>query len=472
MKKFFNTYFIFMIVMSATLYLTAVCVDIEKKSQIARENEIKQYKTTLSNIFKAGKIRMITQNTPNSYYIYRDQPMGFEYELAKEFAGFLQVDLEVITPSWDDMLDYLDMDKGDFVASGVTITEDREKNILFSQPYMDVEQKFIYHKSKLPIQSIKELSGRAIHVSRNSNYHRRLIELKNSGLDIDMVVHDELSTEELIRMVSNKENDVDYTVSDSHIAYLHRRYYPDISIGISIKHKEHLGWAVRKGNNALSDKMVQFFDIIKHNGVFNRIYEKYYGHLGTRFEYSDLKAFHEDVETRLPKYQKMIMRESERHGFDWRIIAALIYQESRFDPTARSYTGVRGLMQVTEKAAKDMGISNRRDPIQNVKAGINYLNYLYLKFNDIHDTLDRIKFTFASYNIGYGHILDAQEIARIQGLDAKRWESINKTLPLLSKRGYYRKAKYGYTRGHESIRYINRVFAYYDILKQKANSEG
>ncbi|MBF0303872.1 MAG: membrane-bound lytic murein transglycosylase MltF [Desulfamplus sp.] len=452
--------------------LTALCVYIDHKSQSEINESIKNNQTALSNILKSGKIRMLTENSPNSYYIYRDQPMGFEYELAKEFAAFIQVELEVITPNLDSIFSYLNMDMGDFVAAGITITETREQDMLFTQPYMDVEQKFIYHKSKLPIKSIDELPGRTIHVSSNTTYHDRMLELKNSGINIDMVVHDELATEELIRMVSDNENDVSYTVAYSHIALLNYRYYPDICIGISLYDKEHLGWAVRKSNTALSDKMIQFFHIIKNNGVFNRIYEKYYGHLATNFDYPDLKAFHEDVEKRLPKYQKTIIKESERHGFDWRIIAALIYQESRFEPTARSETGVRGLMQVTEEAAKEMGITNRRDTMQNLKAGIGYLNILYKKFNDIPDNMDRMKFALASYNVGYGHVLDAQDIARRYGMNPNRWDSLNKTLPLLSKRGYYSKTKYGYARGHEPVKYIKKVFAYYDILKQKAHTSG
>ncbi|MBF0113212.1 MAG: membrane-bound lytic murein transglycosylase MltF [Desulfamplus sp.] len=450
--------------------LIAITIHVKRRAQLARQEAESIYKQALTKIVRAGKIRMITENSANSYYIYRDQPMGFEYELANEFATFLQVDLEVITPGTDNIFSYLDMDRGDFIAAGITITEKREKEMLFTQPYMDFEQKFIYHKSKLPIQNIKEIAGRAIHVSKNTTYYERLMELKSGGIDINVVLYDDLSTEELLRMVSDNENDISYTIADSHIARLNRRYYPDICIGISIQDKEHVAWAVRQGNIALSNKMVQFFDIIKHNGVFNRIYEKYYGHLVTQFDYSDLKAFHNDIEKRLPKYQKTIIKESERHGFDWRLVAALIYQESRFEPKARSETGVRGLMQVTERVAKEMGITNRQNIAQNIRAGIGYLSLLYNKFNDVHDSTDRIKFALASYNVGYGHVLDAQEIAAIQGLDPNVWDSISYTLPLLSRPKYYSKTKYGYARGDEPIRYIKKIFAYYDILKQKATS--
>ncbi|MBF0259379.1 MAG: membrane-bound lytic murein transglycosylase MltF [Desulfamplus sp.] len=468
MRKSVTTYFLFIILLSMIISLTAVCVYIQRQSKSIPEPT----QTALARIIKTGTIRMITDNNSNSYYIYRDRPMGFEYELAKEFAAFLQVDLEVIAPGWDNMFSYLDMDRGDFVAASVTITEKREKEMLFTQPYMEVEQKFIYHKSKLPVKKISDLPGRTIHVSRNTKYHDQILQLQKSGIQIDMVVHDDLSTEELIRMVSDNENDISYTVADSNIASLNRRYYPDICIGISLHSREHLGWAVRNGNTALSDKMVQFFDIIRHNGFLNKIYEKYYGHLETGFDYHDLKAFHEGVGAKLPKYQKAIIRESEKHGFDWRIIAAVVYQESRFDPKARSYTGVRGLMQVTEQAAAEMGIKNRRDPMQNLKAGIGYLGFLYRKFDSVNDPLERTKFALASYNVGYGHVLDAQELAKQQGKNANHWASVNETLPLLTKSRYYSKTKYGYARGYEPVRYIEKIFMYYDILKQKEYSEG
>lgn len=420
----------------------------------------------LSRITRTGKIRLITENNANCYYTYRGESMGFEYELAREFAAFLQVELEIITPGWNNMFAYLDPELGDFIAAGITITETREQKMLFCQPYMDVQQMFIHHKSKLPIKSIEKLPGRTIHIRRNTSYHERLQEIRKDGIDVDMVLHDDLSTEEILRMISDKE--ISYTIADSNIAFLNQRYYPDIRIGIPIQEQEHLGWAVHSDDVALSDKIVIFFDIIKSNGVYDKLYEKYYGNV-EEFDYFDLLKFHERLETRLPRYQKIIMQESQKHGFDWRMIAAMVYQESHFDPKARSATSVRGLMQITEETAKELGVTNRRDPVQSLKAGIGYLKYLYEKFNGINDTRDRIKFAMASYNIGYGHVLDAQRLARSQEIDDNLWSSIQKTLPLLAKPKYYTKVNYGYARGGVPVKYIERIFMYYDILKQKAH---
>lgn len=461
MKQFMRRYFIFFSILTSIMALLAYTIYVEKQKPLPADD-------ALSRIMRTGKIRMLTNNNANCYYIYRGEPMGFEYELAREFADFLQVDLEVVIPGWSNLFGYLDLSYGDFIAASITITEPREQNMLFC-PYMDIQQMFIHHKNKIPLSGINRLHKRALHITRNTSYHERLLEIQESGIAVDMVVHEDLSTEELLRMISDKE--ISYTIADSNIALLNRRYYPDIRISIPIQEKQRLGWAVHPSDTALLHEIEMFFYTIKNNGVYERIYNKYYDYV-EEFDYFDLVKFHERLDTRLPTYQDIIMKESEKYGFDWRMVAALIYQESHFDPQARSSTGVRGLMQVTEGTASYMKINNRRDPIQSLKAGIGYLDKLHKKFVYIEDPLDRIKLAMASYNIGYGHVLDAQRLARRQGMDANKWASIEKTLPLLAKSKYHRTLKYGYARGGEPVKYIERIFIYYDILKQKAHVGG
>ncbi|MBW2318765.1 MAG: transglycosylase SLT domain-containing protein, partial [Deltaproteobacteria bacterium] len=173
------------------------------------------------------------------------------------------------------------------------------------------------------------------------------------------------------------------------------------------------------------------------------------------------------IETRLPKYEKIIKRESNRYGFDWRLMAAVAYQESHLNPRAKSYKGVRGLMQLTLTTAKEMEIDSRLDPEQSIEGGIKYLSKIYKRFDKI-EGLDRMLFTLASYNIGYGHVRDAQKLALQKDLDTHKWASLKKTLPMLRQKKYYKKTKYGYCRGTEPVRYVNRVLTYYDILKRKA----
>lgn len=420
--------------------------------------------SSLEEIVKSGTIRLLTDNNASSYYIYRSEPMGFEYELARKFADYLDVELQIVTPGWSELVPSLNNGRGDFIGAGMTITEEREEFVDFSDPYMPVQQRIVHHKLVFGPDDIGDLSGKEIHVRRDTSYHSRLEEIKNEGVDVEIVLHENVPTEELIRMVAERE--ITFTVADSNIALLNRRYFPDIRIGLAIEEEESLGWAVAQGNRQLLEKINMFFREMEESGGLGKLHGKYYGAVEV-FDYFDLKKFHERIETRLPKYAPIIKEEAQKFGFDWRLIAAQVYQESHYNPRARSYTGVKGLMQVTLETAGEMGITNRLDPLQSLKAGIRYLHKLYLRFDDINNSEDRLNFALASYNIGYGHMRDAQGLALQKGLDPDKWSSMKEVLPYLMKRQYYRKTKYGYARGREAVTYVERIQTYYDILKQK-----
>lgn len=420
--------------------------------------------TGLEAILKSGRIIMITQNNPLAYYIYRDEPRGFEYELAKGFADFLGVELEMITPSWNQMIDDLQTGEGDFIASGMTITPSRQERVSFSDSYMTVRQHAVTRSGKSGFNSVGDLSGKIVYVREGTSYQERLLELQGEGIDLYLELMPDVPTEEFIRRVVDEE--IPVTIVDSNIALLNRRYYPDMRIAFPIAEEQSLGWAVRKDDGELLGKINDYFAAIREDGFYQRIYDKYYNNIDV-FEYVDVKKFHERIDTRLPKYQHIIKKAADKNGLDWRLLAAIIYQESHFNPRARSYTGVRGLMQVTRSTAKEMGISNRMDPEQSVYAGTKYLSRMYERFDDMEEGLDRRLFALASYNVGYGHVRDAQKIARQKGLDPDRWSSLKETLPLLRYRKYYEKTRYGYARGTEPVRYVDRVMLYYDILRWK-----
>ncbi len=427
-----------------------------------------QWKTpdTLKTVESSKILTVITDNNANAYYIYKEKPMGFEFDLAKAFADYLGSRLKIITPGWSNLFDALNRGEGDMIAAGVTVTSKRERIVDFSEPYLSIQQQAVIHKHNRDIDTLEDLNGRTAHVREHTSYHERLLELnRDYGMNIQISVHPDLPTENLIRWVAEKK--IDITISDSNIALLNRRYYPDIRIAFPIREKQSLAWAVRKGDTEFLQKINRFIEQSKENGVFSKIYERYYAQVEI-FDYVDLKKFHQRVQTRLPDYIDIIKRESAKHAFDWRLIAAVIYQESHFDPRAKSYTGVRGLMQLTRPTAREMGVTNRLDPEQSIRGGVKYLNMLYKRFDSIPNPRDRMFFALAGYNIGYGHVRDAQKIARQKGMDPKRWKSINKTLPLLSRRAYYKHTKYGYARGEEPVRYIRRIKMYYDILRRKA----
>jgi membrane-bound lytic murein transglycosylase F len=329
---------------------------------------------------------------------------------------------------------------------------------------MTIQQHMVHHKLVFGPKSIEDLTFRTVHVRRGTSYHSRLEEIKNSGIPVNYILHDNIPTEELISMVNDRE--IKFTIADNHIAHLNQRYYPDIRIGIPLQKKESLAWAVNKNDPQMLEQINKFFLYANETGLLKQISDRYYANIEDADSF-DLKKFHQRIETRLPKYKEMIVTESEKYQFDWRLVAAVVYQESHFNPNAKSFTNVRGLMQVTTLAAREMGIANRLKPGQSIKAGIKYLDKMVDKFNYLEDEYEQLLFGLASYNIGYGHVTDAIKIAKELGLDDTKWQDLKTVLPLLSKSKYYKKTKYGYARGWEPIQYVERILTYFDILKQK-----
>lgn len=418
----------------------------------------------LDRIEKAGEITVLTRNNAHCYYIYRDRPMGFEYELAKAFSDYLGVNLKVLTPRWGRLVDELNREQGDFIAASMTITDSRRKLIDFSTEYLTIRQMIVVHVHNYEIQEINDLEAKTIHVRRGTTYEERLRQLRDEGNPINIKLHDDTPTQELIRMVAEKE--IDITVADSNILDLNRRYYPDVKGAFSIQKPEALGWAVKKGERGLLKKTNEFLDKIMKDGTFREIYERYYKYMAP-FDYADLKTYHRRIKTRLPKYEKIIRKAALKYGFDWRLIAAVIYQESHFDADAESFTGVEGIMQLTRETAREMGIEDRNDPKQSIMGGVKYLDRLYKGWRSANNP-DRLLITLASYNVGRGHILDAREIALKKGLDPNSWSDLKEILPLLSYSKYYKNSEYGYCRGDEPVKYVKRILAYYDILKREA----
>ena len=422
----------------------------------------------LRRIEISRQITVITCNNAHCYYTYRDEPTGFEYDLAKAFSKYLDLGLKVITPRWEDLDRTLNADKGDFIAASFSATPLRKKRMAFSGEYLAIRQMAILHTNNYQINKLNDLTGKTIHVRRGTSYEERLNELRNEGLNINIKLYNDIPTEELIRMVGEKE--IEITIADSNVALLNRRYYPDVRIAFPIEEPQSLGWAVRRGEKDLLRKINAFFKKIKEDGTFEKLYDKYYANVEI-FDYVDLKRFHLRLKTRLPKYKKTIQKAADKYGFDWRLIAAVVYQESHFNRNARSYTGVRGLMQLTLNTAKDMGIKNRLDPEQSIMGGTKYLHKLYRKNGHAKDP-DRLLMTLAGYNVGHGHVVDARKIAKARGLDPNSWSSIEQTLPLLRYRKYYKKTRYGYCRGTEPVRYVNRILTYYAILKREGFNNG
>jgi membrane-bound lytic murein transglycosylase F len=419
---------------------------------------------TLDGIIKKGEITVITRNTPHCYYLYSGHPIGFEYDLAKAFADFLGVKLNVkIVKNETDLVPALRNGQGAFIAASISLPKEMREDILLSNEYMEIRQHIIVHRDNQSIHWSEDLSGKAVHVRKDSPYHRRLKELKKQGISLSIIPHIDMPTEELIRRVARRE--IEATIADNNAAMLNRLYYPETFIAGPITDKKGASWIVNSGSEELLDRINSFFDAIKKNGTFSEIYERYYTQ-AIDFDYNGINHFHEAIRTKLPKYSKIIKREASKNGIDWVLIAAQIYQESKFNPKARSHAGAYGLMQLIRPTAKSLGVKNILNPEENIKAGVKHLKSLNNFFKGAEGT-DRLFISLAAYNVGKGHILDAQDIARKKGLNPNKWSSLATTLPLLSKERYYSRSRYGYCRGIEPVNYIKQIIVYYDILKRK-----
>ena len=431
---------------------------------------VNRYKfITLHKILKTGEITVITRNTPHCYYIYRDEPMGFEYELLNAFAEYLNVRLNLkLADNWGEMISALKNGSCALIAAGMTITSNRKEQVAFSNGYMQIQQHIITHRNGVKIKNLNDLVGKTIHVRTATSYQERLQELQNQGINFAIELHDDLPAEELIQRVA--EGEIDLTVADSNVALLNQRHYPAAIMASPINDAEHLGWAVHPQANQLMKKINAFFKTIKENGKFQEIYDEYYGEIG-EVDFVDLRKFHRRIKTHLSRYSPFIKVAAKKHGFDWRLIAAQIYQESHFNPWAKSRSGARGLMQLLPSTARSLGVNDIHNPVENINAGVRYLKKLYEHFDSVEGD-DRLLIAIAAYNIGQGHIYDARKLAIQKNLDPNLWESLEETLPLLRYQKYYKKSKYGYCRGTEPVRYIKQIMIYYDILKRQGIEYG
>jgi len=424
---------------------------------------------TLHKIIKSGQIFVITRNTPHCYYLYQDEPMGFEYELAREFAAYLDVELKIkIAENWKRMVPQLRNGNAALIAAGITITPKRQKRVAFSDGYMDIRQHIISHRNRSKIKNASGLTGKTVHVQVATAYQERLEELRRQGIDFKIELHKDLPTEELIQQVA--QGNIDLTVADSNIARLNQRHYPRAVMAGAISELQQLGWAVHPEAQQLREKINSFFATIKENGRYDEIYNKYYGDVGN-FDYVDVRTFHRRVRSKLSRYSPFIKAAAKRHGFDWRLIAAQAYQESHLDPWAKSHAGAKGLMQLLTRTARSLKVADIYNPVDNINGGVQHLKNLY----ELYDSAigdDRLMIALAAYNVGQGHIQDARKLAIKKKLDPDLWESLSQTLPLLRYRKYYKKAKYGYCRGTEPVIYVKQIMIYYDILKRQGIEYG
>jgi membrane-bound lytic murein transglycosylase F len=420
----------------------------------------KEKNASLQRIIERGYISVGTIYGLTSYYLEAEGPAGFEYELVKKYADTLGVELKVV-PSYslEELFNKLDSGEVDILAAGLAVTDKRRQQYNFSPSYDNISQKLVFKQGGIRPRKLKDLTGNLL-IMAHSSHEENLIQLKENNSKLNWQASDEFDSEELLLKVLSEE--IDYTIIDSNTLAVNRRYYPEISIGFTIKKSQPVAWAVKKNNDqSIYASLIEFFGKVHHDGTLLALDDKYYGHV-EEFNYVDTREFIKAVEKKLPKYQPLF----EKYGqdLDWRLLAAISYQESHWKPHARSYTGVRGMMMLTLPTAKQMGIKSRLDAEQSIRGGAKYFKQMIDRMPDRVPLPDRLWFALASYNIGLGHLNDARKITEKLGGDPDRWVEVKDRLPLLKQKKYYKFTRYGYARGDEAVNYVENIRRYYDTL--------
>jgi membrane-bound lytic murein transglycosylase F len=428
------------------------------------------YVADLAELRKKRKIRMITRNNAATYFLWRGRLMGFEYDMATRFAKKHQMNLEVVVaPTHADLLPMLRSGKGDFVAAFMTPTPDRiDSLVTFSKPYYYASEVVVGRASEPPMNTPAELAGHKIAVRRSSAYWTSLEELREKeGIEFELVeVPESMETETVIAAVADGRYDL--TVADSHLLELEMSLRDDVQGLLQLEGPTPRAWAVQPGNPELLEAINEFLDSEYRSEFYNIAYSRYLDH-SAKYESGWDDAGAAD---KLSPYDGLVRELAKRYGYDWRLIVAQMYQESRFDPQARSWAGAVGLMQVMPRTGKELGATDLEDPRISVDTGLRYLNWVWARFPNRLDHDEHMWFTLASYNAGHGHVRDARRLAAQLELDADLWfGNVELAMLKLAEPEYSRQARHGYVRGTEPVAYVRlireRYRAYVDLLDRE-----
>ena len=474
--------------MRITLLLAlSLLIGCSSQNQDQESNEVGKNKDYLKEILERGELRAITTYSGTTYFLYRGEPMGFEYELLQQFTDELGVDLKmVIAEDENELINMLKDGKGDLIAYGYTILEERKKHIDFSEPLYYSSQVLVQCKPKnwrrmrrhqinqQLITNPVQLIGDTVSVKINSAYASRI---KNLNEEIGGKIHidtipGEMTTGKIIRKVAQGE--LKYTIADKNIAKIYASAYPELDIDTKISLTQRIAWGLPNYSGKLKDTLNQWIKSQKNTLNYNVVYNKYFKN--TRLHKRRVKSsFYSLNEGKISKYDDLIKKHADKHNWDWRLLASIIYQESKFKPTSESWVGAQGLMQIMPATAEDLGITDTTDPQQSVRGGTAYLNQMYKKFDKVDDSIQRLKFTLASYNSGLGHVRDAQRLADYNDLDRYMWDdNVENMIVELSKPKNYNRdfIRYGYVRGREPFNYVRQIFSRYEHYKKFIDEEG
>jgi membrane-bound lytic murein transglycosylase F len=456
--------------------LVSTCKDTPERLDSVREVN------DLSEILEKGKLIAITDYNSTDYFIYRGQPMGYQYDMLQDLADHMNIKLDVVVSnSLEETFNCLHMGDCDLIALNLTVTRQRRSQVNFIIPHGQTRQVLIQRKPEgwkrmIPSQIDKELirnqldlAGKKVYVQQNSAFFKRMLNLTEEIGDTIEIVDVPEETETLIMLVADGQ--IDYTVCDENVARVNQTYYPNLDIQTAISFPQNLAWAVNSEATELKEVIDEWLRQYRYTTRYAVIYNKYFKNQRSA---SIVKSDHFTLSSgKISSYDEHIKEYSEQIGWDWRLLASMIYQESRFNPGARSWAGAFGLMQLMPVTARRFEINMNSPAKDQINAGTQFISWLDKRFiTSIPDKEERIKFILASYNVGPGHIFDAIRLADKNGKDPQKWhDSVDEYLLKKTDPQFYRDpvVKYGYCRGTETIKYVNQVLDRYDHYRNIIN---
>jgi membrane-bound lytic murein transglycosylase F len=415
--------------------------------------------SVLERILRSGELRVVTRNTPAAFYYGADEPRGIEYELARGYAAKLGVSLRIYID--DQVFPDLVSGKAQIGAASLTVADARRDSVTFGPGYQQIEPLIVYRRGTPRPRKLGDLIGGRLEVVASSSHAALLEKLRAQEPLLTWIEHTQRSSEELIRRVA--EGEIDYTVADSHLFELLRHFYPDLRVAFPLGPTDQIAWALPKGDEPLRESIAAYFAELEATGELKRILDRYY-FASNEFDYVGSRAFVRHVNTRLPRYRDFFLEAERSTGIDWRLLAAIAYQESHWDPAAVSPTGVRGMMMLTEHTANMMEVANRQDARSSVLGGGHYYLRVRRKVPERIGEPDRTWLAVAAYNLGFGHLEDARILTQMQGADPDRWEEVRERLPLLSDKAWFSRVQRGFAPGQTAVAYVDNVRRYYEIL--------
>ena len=429
----------------------------------------------LTQIRERGKLVAITDYNSTSYFIYKGEPMGFQYDLLQEFADYLNLELEIITEN-DLYVSFEMMNRGDadLMALNLAVSNQRKEFVRFSAPIGHTRQVLVQRRPDNWLQMTRDdldrelvrnqldLAGKTVYVQSGSSYAQRLKNLQDEIGDSINIVEVPVEVEELITLVASKQ--IDYTVCDENVGRVNKTYHSNLDVDTPISFPQNYAWAVRKnGSDELVESLNNWITSFKKSRSYALLYAKYFKNSrSSRMVKSESYSL---LSGRVSEYDSYFRQYADTIGWDWRLLASLVAQESRFDPDVTSWAGAYGLMQLMPSTGDHFGIDVKSSPENNIRAGIKYISWLQELFAEkVEDESERLKFILAAYNVGPGHVLDARQLARKYGKDPEVWTD-NVAYYLLKKSDpeFYHDpvVDHGFCRGEEPFNYVTDILERY-----------